>query len=76
MTQFFAYLLFQILKNALFILIIILKETIYIKTITQIDKHKVKDIVTACIPKITINNFYFHIKNLQLYKKNFFTTQL
>ena len=34
------------------IIIIILKETIYIKTIIQIDKHKVKYIITACIPKL------------------------
>ena len=49
------------LKTPLFILIIILKETIYIKTIIQtiliktiiqIDKHKAKYIITACIPKL------------------------
>ena len=57
---FFAHLLFQILKkhtyesqNTLFILIIIiLKETIYIKTIIQIDNHKVKYIITARILKL------------------------
>ena len=48
----------------------ILKETIYIKTIIQINKHKAKYIITACIPIIIIKNF------LQLYKKKFFTTQL
>ena len=49
------------LKIPLFMLIIILKETIYIKaiiqtipikTIIQIDKHKVENIITACIPKL------------------------
>ena len=48
-------------QNTLFILIIILKATIYIKTIIQtiliktiiqIDKHKVKYTITACIPKL------------------------
>ena len=39
------------------IIIIILKETIYIKTIIQIDKHKVKYIITACIPIIIIEKF-------------------
>ena len=49
------------LKTPLFILIIILKETIHvttiiqtmpIKRIIQIDKHKVKYIITTCIPKL------------------------
>ena len=31
-------------------------QTITIKTIIQIDKHKAKYIITACIPKITIKN--------------------
>ena len=65
LAQFFAYPLFQILKkytyesqNTLLILIIItLKETIYIKTIIQIDKHKAKYIITACIPIIIIKKF-------------------
>ena len=43
-------------KALLFIIIIILKETIYIKTIiqtiVQINKHKVKYKITACIPKL------------------------
>ena len=56
------------LKTPLLMLIIISKETIYIKTITriiliktiiQIDKRKVKYITTACIPIIIMNNFYF-----------------
>ena len=38
-------------------IIIILKETIYIKIIIQIDKHKVKYIITACIPIVIIKNF-------------------
>ena len=51
------------LKTSLFIIIKILKETIYIKTIIQtiliktimqIDKHKGKYIITACIPIITL----------------------
>ena len=58
LAQFFTHPLFQILKkhtyesrNILFILIIIiLKEPIYIKTIIQINKHKVKYIIIACIP--------------------------
>ena len=49
------------LKTLLFKLIIILKEAVYIKSITQtipiktiiqIDNHKVKYIITACIPKL------------------------
>ena len=69
--QCFAYPLFKYLnnhtcqfQNTLFIpIIIVLKETIYIKTITetiyittiiQIYKHKVKYIITACIPIIII----------------------
>ena len=52
-------------QNTLFILII-LKETIYIKTIIQtiliktiiqIDKHKAKYIITACIPIVIIKKF-------------------
>ena len=47
---------------------IILKETIHIKTIIQtiliktiirIDKHKVKYAITACIPKLLSKMFYF-----------------
>ena len=74
------------LKTPLFILIIILKETIHIKiiieiivikTIIQIDKHKAKYIITACIPIIIIKNFLLFAKNIYSYiKKNFFTTQL
>ena len=72
LAQFFSYPLFEILKkntyksvNNLFILII-LKETIYIKTIIQTiliktiiqsDKYKAKYIITACIPIIIIQNF-------------------
>ena len=50
------------------LIIIILKETLHIKTIiqtipiktiTQIDKHKVKYIITAHIPIIIINFFFF-----------------
>ena len=59
------------LKTPLFILIIILKETIYIKTIIQtiliktiiqIDKHKAKYIITASVPIIIIKKcllFFF-----------------
>ena len=56
--SFFAY---HESQNTLFmlIIIIILKETVYIKTIIQIDKHKVKYIITACIPTIIITIFYF-----------------
>ena len=50
------------LKTPLFVLIIILKETIYIKTIIQINKHKAKYIITACIPIIIIKNFLLFIK--------------
>ena len=50
------------------IIIIILKESIYIKTIIQtipiktviqIDKHKVKYLITACLPIIIIIKIYF-----------------
>ena len=50
-------------QNSFFILIIIFKETIYIKTILQTisikndHKHKGKYIIIACIPKIIIKNF-------------------
>ena len=57
------------LKTLLFKLIIIIsKETIYIKTIIQviliktiihIDEHKVKYTITACIPITIIKIFYF-----------------
>ena len=66
-------------------LIIILKETIHIKTIIQtipiktiiqIDKHKAEYIITACIPKITFKNFLLFYKKIYNYIKNFFTTQL
>ena len=40
-------------------MIIILIETIYIKTIVQIDKHKVKYTITACIPIIIIKRLLF-----------------
>ena len=53
---------------------IVLKETIYtrtiikiiiIKAIIQIDKHKAKYIITACIPIIIIKTFFtFYKKNL------------
>ena len=57
LAQFFClspFQILQILKTPLFILI-----TIYIKTIIQIHNHKVKYILTACIPIIIINFFYF-----------------
>ena len=61
LAQFFAYPLFQvlqILKTPLFIPISIyiktIVQTILIKTIIQIDKHKAKYIITACIPIIII----------------------
>ena len=44
----------------------ILKETIYIKTIIQtilqINKHKVKHIITVCIPKLLLKHLYFFYK--------------
>ena len=46
------------------IIIIIIKEAIYIKTIIQIDKHKVKYTITACIPIIIIKKislFFFTV---------------
>ena len=46
----------RILKTPLFILI-----TIYIKTIIQIEKHKVKYITNACLPIIIIKKFLHHI---------------
>ena len=58
----------NIKKNTLFI-IKILKEIIYIKTIIQISKYKAKYIITACIPKITIKNFYFFLKKIYNYIK-------
>ena len=76
LAQFFAFPIFQILEkypfhNKNF------KGNNLFKTIIQISKHKAKYLITACIPKITIKNFYFFFKkNLQLYKKNFFTMQL
>ena len=66
LTQFFAYLLFQILKNTLFI-IIILKKTIYIKTIIQINKDKAKYIITAFILIIIIIFFLLFIKKNKNY---------
>ena len=83
LRQFFKYLKKHTYKsqNTFFILIIILKETIYIKTIIQIiliktiiqiDKHKVKYIITVCIPIIIIKNFFLLIKKICNYiKKNF-----
>ena len=48
------------LKTPVFmVIIILLKETIYIKTIIQISKHKVKYIITACIPKLLQKKIYF-----------------
>ena len=45
--------------------------------INQINKHKVKYIITACIPIIIIKKFLLFAKNIYSYiKKNFFTTQL
>ena len=44
------------------IIIIILKETNLIKIIIQIDKDKVKCIITACIPTIIIIFFLLFIK--------------
>ena len=37
------------------------KQTILIKTIIQIDKHKVKYIIIACIPIIIINSYFFFL---------------
>ena len=61
---------FQILKKVYLqiskypvVLIIVLKEIIYIKTIIQIDKHKGKYKITACIPK----NYYKKV--FTFYKK-------
>ena len=75
LTQFFCSSPFSNIKKAYLriskyplVVIIILKETIYIKTIIQtiliktiiqIDKHKVKYIITACIPIIIIKSFTF-----------------
>ena len=60
------------------IIIIIIKEAIYIKTIIQIDKHKVKYTITACIPIIIIKKisrfFLLYIrmngKNINFDNKN------
>ena len=41
-------------------------ETIYIKTIIQINKHEAKYIITACIPKITRKFFYFFLKKVRI----------
>ena len=42
------------------------------KTIIQINKHKAKYIITACIPIIIIKNFLLFAKNIYSYiKKNF-----
>ena len=41
----------MILKETIYIKIII--QTIFIKTIKQVDKHKAKYIITACIPKLS-----------------------
>ena len=61
---------FQILKKVYLqiskypvVLIIILREIVYIKTIIQIDKHRGKYIITACIPK----NYYKKVSTF--YKK-------
>ena len=87
LTQSLAYPLFQILKkhtyesqNTLFILKIILKETIYkktiiqtipIKTIIQTDKHQVKFICIACIPIIIIKFFLlFSLLYIRMNGKN------
>ena len=48
-------------KTPLFILI-----AIYIKTIIQIDKHKVKYITNACIPRIIITKFLLFIKKFTI----------
>ena len=80
LRQFFKYLKKHTYKsqNTFFILIIILKGTIYIKTIIQIiliknhHNHKVKYIITVCIPIIIIKNFFLLIKKICNYiKKNF-----
>ena len=65
LRQFFKYLKKHTSKfqNTFFILIIILKETIYIKNHYKNNshknhhKHKAKYIITACIPKVIIKNF-------------------
>ena len=84
MGQFFAHTSFQILrilKTPLFtpisIYIKAIIQIILMKTIIQINKHKAKYIITACIPIIIIKNFLLFAKNIYSYiKKNFFTTQL
>ena len=53
-------LIIMILKETIHIKTII--QTIPIKTIIQIDKHKVKYIITACIPIIIIKKFLLFIK--------------
>ena len=57
-----------ILKETIYIKTII--QTILIKTIIQIDKHKAKYIITACIPIIIIKKFLpFTNKNYNYIKK-------
>ena len=69
MGQFFAHTSFQILrilKTPLFIPISIyikaIIQIILMKTIIQINKHKAKYIITACIPIIIIKHFLLFIK--------------
>ena len=59
----------MILKITIYIKIIIL--TILIKTIIQIDKHKGKYIITACIP-ITIIIILYKFSSSQKCKKKIF----
>ena len=53
------------------IIIIIIKEAIYIKTIIQIDKHKVKYTITARIPIIIIKKIsLFFLLYIRMNGKN------
>ena len=76
LAQFFSHLFFQILKKHTYksqntpfhnnkyfkgnIKTII--QTNFIKTIIQMDKHKAKYIITACIPIIIVKKFLLFIK--------------
>ena len=44
---------------------------IFIKTIIQIDKHKAKYIITACIPKLLLKKFtFFSLLYIRMNGKN------
>ena len=45
-------------------------QTILVSTIIQIDKHKVKYIITACIPIITINFYFFSLLYIRMNGKS------